>query len=114
MPILCARWKRGHRVNGRWPRTRSRWLTRPDARAHFHCCGDQGGESTKKRMISEEFLFSFEVFSVYGQSIEFSAALCRITTKLQYKECFLEITQDLLKLIGVEVCDRLNVLYVGI
>ena len=119
MPILCSRWKRGQKVNVRWPRTRSRWRTRPDARAAgltFTAAETKEEKVPRKEWFRTNSSFPLKYFLYTGNKL-FSTALCRITTKLQYKEsktCFLEINQDLLNLIGVEVSDRLNILYLGI
>ena len=55
--VLCAPfWKRGQKVNVRWPRSGSRWRTRPDAdlaRTHFHCCS--GSDRRRKYYYSISF-----------------------------------------------------------
>ena len=65
--VLCAPfWKRGQKVNVRWPRSGSRWRTRPDAdlaRTHFHCCS--GSDRRRKylqyffRIVSKVFLSAY-------------------------------------------------------
>ena len=113
--ILCALWKRGQKVNGRWPRTGSRRRTRPDAAIRPLTFTATEEKVPKKAQFRRNSTFSLKSLA-YRQSIKFKAALCRTTTKLQNKEqsCHLEINQDLLNLIGVKVCDRLKVLYPGI
>ena len=61
--VLCAPfWKRGQKVNVRWPRSGSRWRTRPDAdlaRTHFHCCS---GSDRRRKYLQYFFLIVSKVF----------------------------------------------------
>ena len=78
--ILCALWKRGQKVNGRWPRTGSRRRTRPDAAIRPLTFTATEEKVPKKAGFRRNSTFSLKSLA-YRQSIKFSAALCRTTTK---------------------------------